>query len=234
VYTVTLRVVTAGGVEDSTTLNIRVDAGSASLDFAANDRATLPVTNLGVNNMLERLTIECWMRSGPAGGTLFNLGNGSVVAAVDAANNQIVLTLSGESVNLPASNLVEQWRHLAVVYNSGGIGATVYLDGAPIGTAPAATPSERNAGTLVLGGSFEGAISEVRLWTVARTGAEIAQTRPQRLTNATSGLARVWPLSAGSGQFLTELFGNDTGVRGTTTAEEASDPAWTTDAPPIE
>lgn len=234
-FTVMLRVATAGGVEDEVTADIRVDTGSASLDFSTGEQALLPITGLGAGDSLERLTVELWFKAAGDGGLLFNLGGGSVALRVNPAAGRLTLQLSAVSTDLPANQLADRWRHVAVTYNADGIGATVYLDGEVIGTAPLADPPARSVASLVLGGGeFFGTLADVRLWSSARTQSQIAANRSQRLTGNEPGLERYWPLNDdGDTQFLDEVASTDVGVRGTTAAAEPSDPAWTTDAPPL-
>lgn len=232
-YNVTLRVVAAGGADDSTSALIRVDVGSASLDFSSDDVATLPISDLGTGGTLERASLELWFRSGAGGGTLAALGTDSLVVSVDPAGEKIELSLAGAVTELDATNLSERWRHLAITYNADGIGATVYLDGTSIGTAAVSDPPAVDVSALRLGTDFSGAISDVRLWGTTRTTAQISSNRNRRLSGTETGLERYWPLRDGAGQFLDDFVSDDVGVRGMTTAEESTDPAWTTDAPPI-
>ena len=232
-FTVTLRVVTGGGVEDTATATIRVDSSSASLEFSTGDRATLAINSLGTSGKLDALSVECWFKAANSGGTLLSLGNGSLAIGVSPATSKVVLQLGSATTEFDAGALASQWRHLAVTYNADQIGATVYLDGASIGTAPIAAPPEIDVSVLVLGGNYGGLMSEVRLWQETLTTTEVASRRRQRLSGNESGLARYWQLDEGTGQFLGERVNGDTGIRGTTTSEETADPVWTTDSPPV-
>ncbi|MGE3181896.1 MAG: PKD domain-containing protein, partial [Phycisphaerae bacterium] len=149
-FTVTLRVVTAGGVEDTTTLSIRVDSNTAALLFENGDRATLPVANAPADP-LEQLTIEAWYKSDSTGGTILAIGGAGLVVAIDPENNNLRLTLNGETTDLTVQNLAGNWRHLAVTYNAQQIGATVFLDGQSIGTADVPMTPEIEANAIVVG-----------------------------------------------------------------------------------
>jgi len=48
-----------------------------------------------------------------------------------------------------------------------------------------------------------------------------------------TGLYGVWPLNEGGGQRLYNVFGGLNGTRGASTAEEDTDPAWSSDTPPL-
>ncbi|MDX2198533.1 MAG: PKD domain-containing protein [Phycisphaerae bacterium] len=235
-YTASLRVVTGGGVENIVTTTIRVDASSASLQFASGDRATLPLTDLGgTSQTLDALTLEFWCRTNVAGGTLLNLGDNSLIVSVNPGANRVILTIAGVSTTIDATNLADRWRHLAITFNADDIGAGVYLDGALIGTAP---PIPGNLGLsvtrLLLGNGFVGNLADIRLWSSTRTVAQISSNYEQRLTGTEPGLIRYWPADDASTQFINELVGGDAGVRGTNSGAEAADAEWSTDSPPVD
>ena len=62
---------------------------------------------------------------------------------------------------------------------------------------------------------------------------DIAANYDNRLSGAGATLIGYWRLDDGSGQTLENEVGAD-GTRGASTAEEASDPAWSTDGPNID
>lgn len=226
-FTVTLRVVTGGGVEATTTTTIQVGGVDASLQFNGSQFATLP---LGAAVSLGTFTFEAWVKSGD-GGTIVSLGDGSVVLSVSPPDNRIRVQVRGASTDISATNLSGSWRHLAITFDSASQ-VVIYLDGAALGSTIAgdAISLER----LLLGQGFRGNLSEVRLWSVVRTPAEIGALRNQRIFAPQSGLLGAWPLNEGTGQTLSNTAGGTStgGVLGTSTAGEAADPAWSSDAPP--
>lgn len=231
-FMVTLRVVTGGGVEDTTTLTIRVDSNTAALLFENGDRATLPVSNAPADP-LTQLTIEGWFKADATGGTLLTLGGTGLAIVLDPANDTLRLTLNGESTDLTVQNLAGNWRHVAVSYNSEQIGATVYVDGESVGTAAVPMTPEIPVNSIVIGGTYAGTASEVRLWTAALSQATIDARRLQRVNGTEASLLAYWRLDEGGGQELLDFVVANLGVRGTNTSAEASDPDWTTDSPPI-
>jgi uncharacterized protein (TIGR03382 family) len=85
-----------------------------------------------------------------------------------------------------------------------GTTATLFLDGSQVGQFTADSPPVFGADTWILGaetdgGSFgsdalQGVFDEVRLWSVARTEADIQCTKDWTLTGAEGGLYAHWPM----------------------------------------
>jgi hypothetical protein len=76
--------------------------------------------------------------------------------------------------------------------------------------------------------SFSGLIDEIRVWSVARSAAEIAQARSQSLPGTTPGLALYLRLDEGSGQSLGDATGGNTA---TLFAGTPGNGEWSTDNP---
>ncbi len=105
----------------------------------------------------------------------------------------------------------DKWHHVAVS-RTGGI-VTYYVDGQNVYTKAnnsnisstqkmtigAAHPSIPNATR------FKGSIRDVRVWTTARTGAEIAANMNATLTGNEPNLRHLWLLNKGNGQVVTDL-----------------------------
>ena len=80
-----------------------------------------------------------------------------------------------------------------------------------------------------------GGLSDVRLWSIARSPAQIAGTRFSRLTGSEAGLVAYWRLDEGSGDIAYDATGRGHDMRlGAVAGPDAADPLWsTTDGPPI-
>jgi hypothetical protein len=131
----------------------------------------------------------------------------------------------------------DTWTHFAIVQRqnaAGRIEVTVYVDGELTGGGPI------EAGDVMSYlGSFNSApftlgradmdVDEVRLWRVARGQAAIRGFMRSELMPGVSGLVAYWPLD-GVGQVVLDrsLNGND-GFRGSSPAEDGSDPTWIAD-----
>ena len=228
VYTVTLRVVTAGGVEASTTATINVTVGVASLQFDGGQFATLP---LATSQGLADCTLEAWVKPDAQGGTVAALGNGALTLAVLPSQNLIRLQVNGTTTDVPATAMQGVWRQVAVSYSAAS-GASIYLDGAPLGSAAAS--GGVTIDRVTLGNGYRGKIAEVRLWSIARSSGDIAADSGKRASGLSGGLLGAWGLSEGSGQALQNRTGGPAGALGLTSAAEASDPAWSTDGPSLD
>lgn len=229
-YTVSLRIVTGGGLESTSTTTISVAKRIASLQFSGTTLATLP---LGSSYNITACTIETWVKAENAGGTLLSVGSGAITVDVNPATSTIGVQANGVTLSASASQMEGTWRHLAVVYD-GGVAAVVvlYLDGAPIGRATVAGPLSMSQ--LTIGMGLRGKLGDVRFWSGARSNADILSTRAQRLTGDEVGLLGYWPLDAGSGQSLTNLaVPSSPGMLGASTQAESADAAWSTDGPPL-
>jgi|GEM_PF-2386707 len=101
-----------------------------------------------------------------------------------------------------------RWHHVAVVYDEAAGSLVVYQDGQPVASIevpfqPVTGPTEVNLGRNVAGAQFfEGEIDEVRLWTRARTAAEIRADMHRRLTGVEADLAQYWRVDEGTGSTL--------------------------------
>lgn len=118
----------------------------------------------------------------------------------------INFTSGGTNANLSSSStgliIDNTWTHVAFVLNSGT--GFLYVNGVQVGTgnlSGVSTPSGANLtiGQRVAGGSilFGGIIDEVRVWSVARTPAEILATMNRELCGTPANLAAYYKLNEG-------------------------------------
>jgi PKD repeat protein len=227
-YTVTLQVVSAGGVSGVAEATVTVGEGTTagSLQFNGTQYANLPAV---AAEPLTAFTFEAWCSPDTTGGTLVNFGVPNVGIDVSPTDGAITVRAGGESFPAAAGLQTARWQHVAVSYASDG-GATVYLDGTAVGTL--SLEGEFSVSLLSLGAGFEGKITRVRFWSVSRSDTEVAADVNGNLTGFEEGLLGDWPLSAGSGQTLqNNADGGEDGTLGASDAQEPADPAWSTDSP---
>ncbi len=197
------------------------------------DSATLRLTN--------RITIEAWINRSVRGVQHSimekygcNAGQGGYVLRVTSGDKLMFGTrddcnvgTSLVGVTTLTSNI---WYHVAGSWD--GATMRVFVNGVLDGSLASTrnpksgnTPlkiGERGNGGTTLGGS----IDEVRLWSVARTAAELQANLAQCLSGTEPGLAGYWRLNEGSG-----LSALDSSANGNT-ATLLNGPLWvTTDAP---
>ena len=229
-YEVSLRVVTAGGLEATTTKLISVGVRTGSLLFNGSMFATLPLAS---SSSYAALTFETWIKPDSDGGTVASVGSGAITLDVMPGTNTLRVQINGSPIASTVTGLAGSWRHLAVTYSSGAGGAcVVYVDGAPLVSTAASGPL--TVGGVVLGVGYRGRIGEVRMWNTARTASEISAAYRRRVTPTPTGLVGYWRLDEGSGQVLDNrgIDGTD-GMLGSSTAVEGADPAWSTEGPPL-
>ena len=124
------------------------------------------------------------------------------------------------------------WHHAAVTFD--GQDWALYLDGmeeirqSTTGAQPRSDSEQHfSVGTAMntsgtASGRFRGAIDEVRVWSVARTGAEIFATANMPLTSAEPGLVGRWGFDDGTGDLAADSIGVlDGDVVGATWAGDA-------------
>ena len=100
------------------------------------------------------------------------------------------------------------WHHAAATYD--GTTWNLYLDGSPDGSLAVGRPANALTNALTTVGSalttagaaagfFSGVVDEVRIWSVARTAAQIAAAKDTEITGAPTGLLGRWGLNEASG-----------------------------------
>lgn len=227
-FIVSLRVVSAGGVEGSTQTEVQVyqTESDASLQFSGTQFANLPVSPAGP---LSEFTFEAWCKPEGAGGTLVNFGAPSLSVGISTSQGLISIGAGGASTDVAASISTGAWRHVAVSY-ADGADASVFVDGALVGVAP--TNGQFSVTLLSLGASFSGKIARVQFWETARSSTQIASDMGSQAAGPASGLLGAWAINEGSGQTLANVAAAGTaGTLGASTAVESGDPAWSSDAP---
>ncbi len=223
-FVVTLRAVSAGGVEGTATATITVGSGSAngSLQFDGSQFATLPVNSAA----LSAFTFEAWCRPDSVGGGIATFGNPPLEIDVDPTTSRVRVVVSGASVEALATDLASRWVHVALVFEAGAT-LQIVVDGELAGSAAAGAfaPIEE----ITLGNGFSGNIADVRLWSIARTVEQVAANM-DRAPSASADMLGLWALDEGNGQVVGNDVGSD-GALGSSSAVEATDPAWSADHP---
>lgn len=248
VYEVTLRVVTAGGLEGFATRTIRVGGALTSLEFSGSQFASLALTPGG---MLGQLTFEAWFRADAGGGTVASMGSQfSLVVSPNEASGTPTSQPSSNPTTQPAPkpgvirfivggvkhelafpNLGSGWKHIAVAYSNAGI-TVVYVNGQVAGELD--VEQGISSSDLTLGDGFRGRLAEIRVWSTYRSQSEIQSALNARLDGNEDGLLGYWPIWERSGQILGNYADvNFPGILGASRAEEVFDPTWSGDGPSL-
>lgn len=123
-------------------------------------------------------------------------------------------------------------HHVAITRE--GTLLTFYADGVSFGTRTigGGDPSAGSGTDLWIGqddptnNTYEGNISQVRIWDDVRTEPEISDNKDISIPGASPNLVGYWELNEGTGQVAADLTTTADGQLGSTPAADASDPAW--------
>jgi hypothetical protein len=124
--------------------------------------------------------------------------------------------------NLTDGMTISVWQHFAFVFDNGA--ASLYKNGTEIGSKTGMT-NPADFGGIQLGAAdsntIDGNLSEVRLWSIARTKAEIQDNMNKRLNGGEPGLVAYYKLDEGDGTTAADSAGtNDGTIYGATWVED--------------
>lgn len=143
-----------------------------------------------------------------------------------------------DAINTTWAPLPTDWHHVAYSRaSSNGIEA-LYIDGTLVATEVHPIAALYDNSPVLIGadidnatfsGFFTGSIAEVRVWSVARSTAEIGSDMTSCVSGNEANLVAAWNLDEGSGQVAHDLGpGHHDGQLG----PSFSEPTWSANAPP--
>jgi len=132
------------------------------------------------------------------------------------------------------------WTHATVTYD--GINRFVYLNGAMIDSVYDPGQLDSYDTDIRIGALstfdvwfFKGYIDEIRIWSIARSQAEINQHMHHRLTGDEASLVAYWDFDDGAGQVFTDGSPNHIdGHLGNSNDPDSRDPVWVWSSAPID
>jgi hypothetical protein len=184
------------------------------------------------------VTIEMWFKADSlpeSGSTLAGWGTERTCRmhylALTSAGS-VVFSHWGADYYYHAGLTTGVWHHVCAVHDGAANRDDLYIDGTLFGSS--STPPLAVGQTAVRIGQhpnvpnypFMGTLDEVRIWEVARTGAEIKASLFQRLTVPVPGLVARWGLDDGTGSEALDSSGNNR------TAVLTGTPEWVWDVAP--
>ncbi|MBT3197641.1 MAG: hypothetical protein HN344_07940, partial [Gammaproteobacteria bacterium] len=174
------------------------------------------------------LTLEGWFRPTEAVGieilaARWNYTNSERSFQLYLSEGEIFYNLSDDGINsissgggTGASLAVDNWAHVALVYDQTSGAIHTYVDGALLHTRlisdsenPAFSSIHTGSSDLLFGDQqvghgayFQGQMDEVRLWSEARSQAEIQDNQYQELAGSENNLNGYWRLNEGFGNII--------------------------------
>ena len=206
-----------------------------NLEFdGSNDYVTIKNYNYSSGG-LSAVTVEAWVKTTSAGDNIVASFDRSDYWRLeingDAAGPGQVgfgIYTDGGIIDLGSTGTVNDgaWHHIAAVYNSGT--ATIYIDGVADGTASLGSTfgsgstrygflgigSEANTegGTTGPAYYFDGEMDEVRVWSTARSPANLALYKDSCLIGNEANLEIYYRMAEGSGTALNDIVGSSHGA----------------------
>jgi hypothetical protein len=206
------------------TVPITVSNGSGyALDFDGSDDF-IDCGNSSSVNITDYITLEAWFKSDKFEATqsiIKKNGSGSGYELSLSNSGKVFFRLNDNNVWRAESGSLyphdgNTWMHVAGTYD--GTKLTIYINGVDEDTDSSPLDSiKTNSNNLVIGSDaistgtklFDGAIDEVRVWSVARSEDEIRETMCKRLSGSETGLAGYWRLDNVNGATVDDLTSNN-------------------------
>jgi hypothetical protein len=161
----------------------------------------------GLQGIVDDMTIECWVKATNTGGLqalvmrdLVSSTNYNFLLLINGASSGLYWRRSSVTKSITGANplAVGTWVHYAVTRNKTTGQGEIYVNGVNVSsptTGDAGFSADTGAGTLYLGRQdqqaswrYKGLMTEVRIWSVERTAAEIAANYNTTLTGNETGL----------------------------------------------
>ena len=204
------------GIDDAVSLGI--PAWSYSTQFRSTMTIECWFKTTDTNNQKLGEFVSKWSTGGYASSSMFLIGmipTGEITSWITNASGSFASTQTS------AAYKDTLWHHVAVTYNSSTGVLSMYIDGVFMNNSTnSASPTtssygllSNNTTTRVIFGSddagtspntqtdrqFRGSLSDIRIWNVVRSAAEIAANYRRRLIGNETGLIGYWKLHQGNG-----------------------------------
>jgi hypothetical protein len=225
-------------------------APSGALHFSGNDWIEVRDTPGSALDITGSVTLEAWVRFqnyatccwNTVAGKAFSHPTENVSYWMAFSNHSGENFVYGEfGQQQPAAVLSDAtpirdntWHHLAIVLDDAADQTRLYIDGVLADTGVQTTPIPITDFSFYIANrpghvpaTFDGDIDEVRLWNIARTGAELLDTMSRELTGQENGLIGYWNFNEGSGEAVDDRSGNGND------GDFVGAPVWILDGPSL-
>ena len=216
-----------------------------SFDGSSDESVTLGTLSFTSSILNEAATFEVWIKTTETGNQTILLSQTTTGywILVSIQDNAVSLTIVGSgtsfSQHITSTNTATitdgNWHHIALTITINFIHWTVdfYKDGQFTDSSTKLGPAlsskiQAQAGTAFTttsASAFNGEMTDIRVWTTARTAAEIYGFYSSYLNEKTTGLIGYWPLSGGEVQNLVPGGAAGT-LNGSVEVSFDTDPAW--------
>lgn len=175
---------------------------------SSNTSHTVDVGSVDSLSLRGDYTIECWVKLARTEyQNIVTIVNRSALAG-SATSVLCNLLQDGGPLNVSTALAISVWHHFAVRYTKSTGEFALYLNGTRIGARVTASPYAPSGTTRVklsdpASNGFDGTITEVRFWSVARTDAEIRAYLFRHLDGREDGLSGYFPLDGLPGDTTT-------------------------------
>lgn len=212
--------------------------GAALINVVANIRKIyFPINWKSDVSNLPVVTVETLVHSsdwtdgrGNALSSIFGIEGEFLVRVGDSDRPRDQLQVVAPGGNFPGANVVpglpvNEWVHIAVVYNSETQERIYYKNGVQVYEDGAATVALSLTADCYIGKSWNderwlpGDVSEVRIWSVERTADQI-KNDPYEVDPASEGLVAYWKFNEGIGNTIADQTGNGNNITA------SGDPEW--------
>ncbi len=199
----TLRAALLGGVFALGCLMVPREAGAqpfgAWFHLSGPTEGYILVPHSPALNPTNRFTLEAWVAiTDPNGCSTIAGKDFSRAWWVGVCGNRLRSYLKGNASIQEGGVVPSGWTHVAVVFN--GTRRLHYINGELVLSVPETGPLTTDNVDVRIGSEFnfpfspQGSIDEVRLWSIARTQAQIRQFLNRTITAPQPGLVAVWSL----------------------------------------
>ena len=239
-YVLPVTIVSASniGILESARTAYFIFKGAALINVVANIKGMyFPINWKSDVSSLSTVTVEALVRSEDwvagrdnALSSIFGIEGKFLVRIGDADRPRDQVQVVAPGGNFPGPNVVgglpvNEWVHIAIVYDNKTKERIYYRDGVAVYKDEAASGNISLTSGCYIGRAwdntrwFPGDISEVRIWSVQRTAEQIAGN-PYEIDPASDGLITYWKFNEGAGNTIADHTGHGNDITGT------GDPTW--------